>query len=308
MKGQTRAFIGWLIGLVPVGVLFTAAILKGLDPLLFADQISAHKVTPATWSIPLAYLFIAVELMIGVALLLRLWPRWSHLAFIGLMLGFIVVTAIAWAHGNTKECGCFGRAVGQGPASVIIRDIVLIAISAVAIWLLRGVKTLRWSVILAAILFPLVIIFTAAGAKLPADSLVTGVTKGDDMSDLPIEALRDPHTEGLVLLVLVEEDCSLCSASIPDLNEIADRYKGALRVAAVYSGTRREAMAWRMKHLPAFQVAHASPRALRAYYRALPTCFLLKDGRLVHATWTYTPTSADLAPLMSELGVNPPID
>jgi hypothetical protein len=297
---QTRHTIGWLLGLVPAGILFAAAILKAFDPSLFAMQITAHKVTPAVWSMPLAYFFIAVELLLGIALLLRLLPRWTHLGFIALMVGFIVVTAIAWSHGNTKECGCFGRSVGQGPLTVIIRDVVLIAISLVSVWLLRDAKTPRYSHLLAAVLIPLAFLFTAFGAKMPADSFVTGLHAGADLGDLPIEDLRKPHTEGRVLLVLIEEDCKECIQAVPQLGEIARQWKEQIRVAAVYSGTRKDATTWRMKQLPAFPVAHASPRALRAYYRRLPVAFLSNDGRLIHAFWDRLPTAEDLEPFVEK--------
>jgi hypothetical protein len=136
--------------------------------------------------------------------------------------------------------------------------------------------------------------------------LVTGVTKGADLSDLPIEALQPPHEEGTILLVLVDESCVLCDEAIPELGRIAQTHKDRMRVAAIYSGVSKDAMAWRMKHLPAFRVAHASPRALRAYYRSLPACFLLRDGELVHAFWGMIPTAADLQPVLRSAGITPP--
>ena len=300
MGGRTRTFLGWLLGLVLAGVLFYAAIWKGLDPSLFADQITAHKITPASWSPFLAYFFVGVELLIGAALLLRLWPRWTHLAFIALMLGFIGVTAIAWAHGNTKECGCFGRAVGSGPAEVIVRDIVLVVVSLIAMRFLGPARNLRLGTIAGIILIPLIVFFTAFGKLLPADALVTGATEGADLSDLPVEALHPPHTEGTVLLMLIEDGCTQCAEATPELGKIAQSLRDQMRVAAVYSGTSKDAMTWRMRHVPAFPVVHASPRALRAYYRSLPVCFLLKNGRLVHAFWRTIPTAAELQMILGD--------
>jgi uncharacterized membrane protein YphA (DoxX/SURF4 family) len=285
---------------VPAAILFAAAILKGLDPSLFAEQITAHKITPASWSQSLAHLFIAVELLLGTALVLGLKLRWTHLLFIGLMLGFIVATAIAWSHGNTKECGCFGRSVGQGPLKVILRDCGLIVISLVALWLLRGVRTRRWCATIGVILLPLILVFTAFGQRIPADGFVTGLHRGSELGKLPIEDLRTPHTEGTILLVLVDEDCTPCAEAIPQLNEIARTGKDRMRVAAVFAGSRKDATAWRMKHLPAFPVAHASARALRAYYRNLPVCFLCENGKLVHAFWREIPKVEDLAPFLSD--------
>ncbi|MBD3161293.1 MAG: hypothetical protein GF346_03760 [Candidatus Eisenbacteria bacterium] len=289
---KTRHTIGWLLGLVPAGILFAAAVLKGLDPHLFAQQITAHKITPETWSLPLAYGFIALELLVGFALVLRVRPRETHLVFLAMMIGFIVVTAVAWSHGNAKECGCFGRSVGRGPLKVILQDAGLIVVSLICLRLLRGAKTPRASAIAFAAVVPLVLAFTAFGIRLPADGFVTGVRPGSDLSDLPIEDLRPPHTEGTVLLFLVTGECVPCEEALPAVNEIARELRGTVRVAAIYAGPRKEAMAWRMKKLPAFAVAPASARALRAFYRELPALFLLRDGRVIDTYWDRIPDPA----------------
>jgi uncharacterized membrane protein YphA (DoxX/SURF4 family) len=297
LHGSSRAAFGWLLGLAPAGVVLYAGVMKGLDPLLFAEQIAAHKVTPAAWSPALAYAFIAIELILGIALLLRLWPRWTHAAFNALMLGFIAVTAIAWGSGNARECGCFGRAAARGPQAVIIEDAALILVSLTSMRLLWKTRTPLRSAVVGIAFIPLALAFTALGARLPADSLVTGVRVGKDLSDMPIDDLRTPHTQGWSLLVLLDSDCAPCAEAVPRLTGLA-RERKDLAVAAVFSGTRQEAMAWRLKHLPGFPVAHASPRALRAYYRTFPTVFLLRDGRVVRAWWNRIPDGTEVTSLL----------
>lgn len=288
MGERARGRIVWALGLIPAAVLFYAAILKGLDPSLFADQITAHKVTPASWSSFLAHAFVAVELILGGALLLHFKPRWTHLAFIALMLGFIAVTAIAWAHGNTKECGCFGRAVGRGPEKVIIQDALLILLSGGVILFAKRLGSSGLARRLAIPWILLSVAFSAAGASIPADSFVTGVRRGADLGDMPIEDLRKSHAEGLAFLILVDGNCASCPEAISSLKELA-RERKDLSMTVVFPGSRQEAMAWRLQHLPPVHVAHASPRALRAYYRELPVCFLLQNGRLLRAFWDGIP-------------------
>jgi len=290
-----RHVLAWVIDLLPAGVLFYAVLMKGLDPLLFADQITAHEVSPASWSLFLAYFFIAVELLLALALLLHLWPRVTHGGFILLMLCFIVVTAIAWAHGNAEECGCFGRTVGRGPLLVIIQDAVLIALTSLTAFWSWNAQAIRWTRVAFLLLLPFVLAFTAIGAYLPADGWVTGVRPGADLADLPIELPREPYTKGTILLILVDEACTECTDALPRMNEIAKTYRGGIRVAAVYSGNRAEAAKWRMQQLPTFPVVAVTPRVLRAYYRRLPVSFLLNEGKVVRAYWGRIPTAAELS-------------
>lgn len=296
---RTRWTIAWVLSLVPAGVLIYAAVEKGLDPRLFADQITAHKVTPASWSAPLAYFFISLEMILAFALAFRLRPRLAHGGFIALMLAFIGVTAWAWAHGNTRDCGCFGRAISRGPRGVIVEDGALIVLSLVTILLWRGFRAPRWSLTATAILAVPALVFAALGARLPADSLVTGVRPGTDLSDAAIEDLRVPQSEGTALMVLVDDGCAPCEKGVPLLNEIA-RARRDVNVFAVYGGTRQDAVAWRLRLLPSFPVAHASARAMRAYYRALPAAFLLRDGRVVRAFWGRIPTLQEVATLVPQ--------
>ncbi|MBM3287546.1 MAG: hypothetical protein FJY88_09405, partial [Candidatus Eisenbacteria bacterium] len=270
---------------------------KGLDPALFADQIGAYKLTPSSWSLPLAYLFVAVEAVIGLGLLLRIRPGMTHLAFIALMLGFIGATAIAWISGNTKECGCFGRVANRGPGNVIVEDSLLIGVSAAAALLLRGARTPRPSILIGAILLPIAIVFTALGSRLPADGFVTGIRAGASLEDLPVEDLPGSLMEGWQLLALVKEDCPPCKEAIPRLNGLA-RDRKDIRITAVFSGSRQQASAWRLENLPAFRVAYASPRGLRAYYRSLPSCFLIREGRVVEAWWGRIPEAAEVERLL----------
>lgn len=288
-----RQWIGWVLGLIPAGVLLYAAFYKALDPGLFADQITAHKVSPAAWSAFLAYAFVVAELLLGFALVLRIHPRWSHGAFVAMMVGFIVVTGIAWANGNAKECGCFGRAVSRGPLHVILQDSALIVVSVISLLLLRTARTPRRNVMAGIAIAPLLIAFALLGGRLPAQAVATGIRPGYDFSDVAIEDLRASPEIGWHLLAFVDAPCRGCEAGVPALNEVA-RARRDLHVAAVVPGSRQEAVAWRMKHLPGFPVVHGAARALRAYYRELPTAFLLQDGRVRHVWWGRLPSADEV--------------
>jgi hypothetical protein len=293
MKPRLRLSIAYLIGLAIALLLAVAAFYKAGDPGLFAEQITAYRVTPASWSISLAYVFIAIELALAAALIAFVWPRFLFFGTILLMLGFIGVTTYAWSHGGTQGCGCFGRLVDRGPLHVIVEDGLIVLVSLLGLLWTRGFRTRVWRWGLFAVLLIPVVALTGFGTTLPIDSIIVGVGRGSDLRALPIEDAHAPIDDGRVLLVLVSSDCAPCDASVPALREIADQREG-LRVLAAFAGTGAAAQTWRMRHRPNFRVAHSPAKALRQYYRRLPVALLLEGGVVQEVWWGRVPTPAEL--------------
>jgi hypothetical protein len=289
-----RIVAAYILGLYAAGVLAVAAFLKAGDPVLFAEQITAHQVTPASWSPLLAYFFVAAELALAAALIAFVLPRALYALTILMMLGFIGVTAWAWAHGNITDCGCFGRLIERGPQAVIIEDTIVIA-AAVAGWFLVGrLRTRAWQWLLFVFLLVPATILTALGPALPIDGLVVGIRPGTDLSGFTVEGVRPPVDEGDVLVALIGPECAACDAGVPALKAVAGAADGP-RVAAVFSGNGNAAQAWRLQHLPNFPVGHTSPRVIQQYSRALPVTFLLRDGVVVRVWWNRIPAAGEVA-------------
>jgi thiol-disulfide isomerase/thioredoxin len=288
-----RAVAAHLLALIPAVVLILAAFLKAGDPGLFAEQITAHRVTPASWSPFLAYAFVAGELALAAALLAFVRPRVVFGLTILLMLGFIGVTAWAWAHGNAESCGCFGRLGDRGPGEVIRDDAILIVLSAAGLWLARGVRTRRRQWVALGVLLVPVITLTVFGSSLPLDGVVVGIRPGTSLADLALEGPAPALEEGSVLLVLIGPDCPACEAGVPALKQLAGS-AGAPKVLAAFSGAPSAAQVWRLKHLPNFPVAAASPRVLRQYYRRLPATFRLENGIVRQVWWNRIPAAEEV--------------
>jgi hypothetical protein len=288
---QTR--VAYLIALCAAGVLVVAAFSKAGDPSLFADQITAHRVTPAAWSPLLAYGFIAAELVLGAALIAFVAPRAAFLLNILLMLGFIGVTAWAWAHGDIRECGCFGRLLERGPRDVIIEDAIVVAASVVGFRLAKHARARsgQWT-LFAALLVP-VIALTGFGVALPIDGIVVGIRPGTDLADMAIAGLPKGIDEGTVLLAIVGFGCPPCDEGAPRL-KAAVTEKIVPTVIAACPGGAAEAQRWRLEHLPNFPVGYAPERVLRQYYRRLPVTFLLERGIVRRVWWNRVPVPAEV--------------
>ncbi len=300
MRTAWKTPVAYLLALFPAAVLIIAAFLKAADPAMFAEQISAHKVTPAAWSPFLAYFFIAAELGLGVALISFVRPRETFALTILLMLGFIGVTALAWAHGYRGDCGCYGRVLNRLPRDVIIEDALIVIACLAGLWLVRGYHARSWQWAVFAVLLVPVLLLIAFGTALPVDGMVVGIGRGDKLGDLPLEGLRVPLDEGLVLVALVADDCSACERGLPALKEIA---AGASpRVVAACPGGPNVSQAWRLSHLPNFAVASSPEKVLRRYYRRLPTTLLLDNGIVQKVWWNRIPTAAEVGRIAGQAG------
>lgn len=304
-QGKWKIPLAYALGLVAAGILAVAAFYKAGDPGLFFDQISAHQVTPPSWSPYVAYFFITVELLAAAAFVAFIWPRLVFASTILMMLGFIGVTAWAWMQGNTEGCGCFGRLLERGPEEVIIEDLIVILLSVIGLHLTggwrwrnpRAFRTRPWQWCFAGPLIILALVLTVFGPALPLDEVIVGIRPGTDLSDMALQGVRFPLDEGLVLLALVGPDCPRCDAGIPALKQIAaeQRVPHVLAVYPVTPEQRGAAQAWRLKHRPNFPIATAAARALRQYYRRLPTTFLLRDGRIVRTWWGQIPAPEEVS-------------
>jgi len=124
------------------GVMFLAAAWpKFTDPRGFAMMVAQYQVLPAVAVNAFSIWLPAVELVIGLALLLSPWER-ETTALLGLtMLMFIVALGQALARDLGIACGCFDikGATDAGESwFALLRDIVLLAPIA---WMLRRGET-----------------------------------------------------------------------------------------------------------------------------------------------------------------------
>jgi putative oxidoreductase len=91
-------------------VLLAAALTKIGDAGTFARQIHYYRLVPFGLENLIAITLPWIELLMGLAILLRLDPRAGALAGAGLMGLFVLLVGISVARGLDIECGCFGTA------------------------------------------------------------------------------------------------------------------------------------------------------------------------------------------------------
>jgi len=86
----------------------------------------------------IGYAMPIIEILLGLAILVGLWTRWTAALGGLMMLVYIVAISSAWARGLTISCGCFGPShqLGEGVKPMywldILRDIGLLIC---AVWI-----------------------------------------------------------------------------------------------------------------------------------------------------------------------------
>ena len=133
--------IGRLLLRVAIAALFLfAAITKLVDPSSFAQQIANYQLTPWPASALLAVFLPALELCVGISLLLGRWES-GALVWVAILLTiFSGALLSAIVRGLSIDCGCFGRSIeNTGTLWPLIRNLVLLVVTGF-LWLSRGRK------------------------------------------------------------------------------------------------------------------------------------------------------------------------
>src|SRR5213079_2711895 len=91
------------------GIFIYAGAIKVLDPVQFANDIDNYKILPWTIGVGLAFYLPWLEILCGLALILRRLYLGGLSILTALVVVFLVATIAAKARGLDITCGCFGH-------------------------------------------------------------------------------------------------------------------------------------------------------------------------------------------------------
>lgn len=137
-----------IIRVVLAVVFLSSGLSKLLDPTSFTVIIEAFGLIPETWTLPVAVILPALEMIAAIGLLFDIR---GSLAFItGMLILFMAILAYGIWMGLDIDCGCFGPEDPEAKAfhslrPAIYRDVVMmIAIAYLYYWRYRqSVKPAR---------------------------------------------------------------------------------------------------------------------------------------------------------------------
>ncbi len=134
-----KQWIGTLARLVTGGVWIVAGAIKLPDPASSVRAVRAYRLLPDAVEPTVGYLLPALEIVLGLFLVVGLLTRGAGLVSALLFAAFVAGIASAWARGLEIDCGCFGGGGFEEGASSkypweIARDLGLMALSLWLVW------------------------------------------------------------------------------------------------------------------------------------------------------------------------------
>jgi len=296
----------WLgaVARIILGLVFiVAGVAKAIDLNYFYYQLKAYPLgLPDPVVLLMARVFIAFEIILGIALLINFLPRWTLSITFGILVLFLATTGWAAVGGFSEECGCFGKLVKRSPVEALIEDLVLLILSIVAVkFTSSGALTNKFKgtlVGLAVIIgVGLPYLFPETRPKVFAREGV-----GSYVGDLKPDGLNMEFAKGDYLLALIETDCEHCQGSMPRLNELAQS-RSVPKLVGICPNTQQEMDSLKAKMAVDFPVGFVPVRKFLLMNPEVPALLWVKDG-IVRHTWPIdsTPTVPKMMEVLREGG------
>ena len=136
-----KSFLTRIAQVLVGGLFIFSGLVKMNDPVGFSFKLEEYFSEEVLnlpifepLALPLAIILVAVEVLLGLALLLGLWKRAVLLLLSG-MIGFFTFLTFWSAYFNqVTDCGCFGDAIPLTPWESFYKDVVLCVLIIILWW------------------------------------------------------------------------------------------------------------------------------------------------------------------------------
>ena len=138
---SSRRNIFWrIVALIIGGIFIYAGVIKAMDPVAFANDIDNYKILPWPLAVRLAFYLPWLEMLCGLALVLRSFYLGGLFILTGLTFIFIAASVIAKVRGLDITCGCFGHASKNWNFTTHLALDLAILIAVIALWISNRAK------------------------------------------------------------------------------------------------------------------------------------------------------------------------
>lgn len=273
------------IASVLLGAVFVfSAGTKFLAPQAFLGSIENYGILPAAWILPAATGVTALELTLGLMLLLGVGRRFAVKLSIPLLAVFIGLVVYAMRAG-LENCGCFAEVIQMRPSQELLLDMVLLLCAGIVLgWGedlapsgSRITRTVGWgSFLLGGVLFLM-------GNPAPAG------TGSLDLDESSLELLSeaeppiDPE-DGDAFIFLFSADCDHCWAFAGGVELMSQRVQN-LRVMGLTFSDPQEMAEFRRAFQPSYPIHHLDYDRFLELTDMYPAAIWLQGGG-VAASWS----------------------
>ena len=140
MDLSSRNILWRIVALIVGGIFIYAGVIKAMDPVAFANDIDNYKILPWPLAVRLAFYLPWLEMLCGLALVLRSFYLGGLFILTGLTFIFIAASVIAKVRGLDITCGCFGHASKNWNFTTHLALDLAILIAVVALWISNRAK------------------------------------------------------------------------------------------------------------------------------------------------------------------------
>ena len=262
------------------------------------------------YSLFLSVFLSTLEVVLGVALLMRLKEKWTTSLLLVIIVFFTFLTFYSAYFNKVTDCGCFGDAIKLTPWQSFIKDIILLALILI---LFVGRKknererTLKIQIgaVAVSLGFCLVVCFLSV-AHLPAIDF-RAYKIGTSIPDAMMPPADDPYTvpkitnyafwgeeddytdrslTGKKLLVIVHETYKTDMDSYGMINSLIGAVERDIEVTAITSSSGQEFEELRHSVQLAIPYYFSDKTLLKTMIRSNPGLVLIKNG-VIKGKWHY---------------------
>jgi len=133
--GKIKIFISSILSLILASVFIYAGFIKLINPNEFFIGILNYQILPEKLIYFSAYFLPPFEILLGISLFKKSTKNTALILMIILNFIFIGAIASAWIRGLDISCGCFGSEEKTNYLNTILRDLGLILIAILILFL-----------------------------------------------------------------------------------------------------------------------------------------------------------------------------
>lgn len=133
---KSELSIFWFFQLLLGAPLVTSSLIHLSNPYQFLEAVLRYDVLYATWAPTFASLMIFLSMIIGLALILDIFPKGALVISGGMFAVFAVAQLSVLVRGITAMCGCFGS-FSHEVSWYSIAILLTMSSCSLSLWILR---------------------------------------------------------------------------------------------------------------------------------------------------------------------------